>query len=188
MTPQHYPIEPGTLFGGEYPGDRNPELAKARIRNLVKIGVRTFIDLTTSADQMASYEVLLEGIGSETGVALRRISLPINDMGVPESDEIMRAIMNAVRNSLDSAPAVYIHCWGGIGRAGTVAGCWLRERGLDPDSALARVQLLYSSHMPKVRIYPESPQTPAQKNLVRRWRPESDLPSAGCPTCRGRSR
>jgi hypothetical protein len=48
-------------------------------------------------------------------------------------------------------------------------GCWLRECGHDPESALAQVQHLYASHMPKIRIHPESPQTPAQKDYIRKW-------------------
>jgi hypothetical protein len=45
----------------------------------------------------------------------------------------------------------------------------LTECGHDPESALAHVQHLYASHMPKIRIHPESPQTPAQKICIRNW-------------------
>ena len=171
MIPQHYPIEPGTLFGGEYPGDRKPEIAFARLFSLVEIGVRTFIDLTAKADGLAPYEKLLPELELEAGTSLRRISVPIPDMGVPDSEEAMRTVMDTIRASIAKSPAVYIHCWGGIGRTGTVAGCWLRECGHDPESALARVQHQYSSHMAKAKSgrYPESPQTQTQKNYIRRW-------------------
>jgi hypothetical protein len=169
MLPQHYPIEPGALFGGEYPGDRKPAIARARLWSLVEIGVRTFIDLTTPADQMAGYEGLLVELEQEAGAPLRRISVPVPDMGVPDSGETMRSILAAIRAAVEKTPAVYVHCWGGIGRTGTVAGCWLRECGLGPDEALERVQHLYASHMPKVRLHPESPQTAAQKDYIRFW-------------------
>ena len=32
---------------------------------------------------------------------------------------------------------VYVHCWGGIGRTGTVVGCWLVRHGMTGDEALA---------------------------------------------------
>lgn len=169
MIPQHYPIEVGSLYGGEYPGDRKPEIARARILRLVEIGVRTFIDLTTQADRLVPYEELLVELEQETGIPLRRISAPVPDMGVPDSETTMRRIMDALRDSIGTQPAVYVHCWGGIGRTGTVVGCWLRECGHDPESALVHVQHLYASHMPKVRIHPESPQTPAQKDYIRNW-------------------
>ena len=56
MIPQHYPIEEGKLYGGEYPGDRSPAVAKIRLRQLIAIGIRTFVDLTTPADNMMPYE------------------------------------------------------------------------------------------------------------------------------------
>ena len=143
------------------PGE--PAAAEAKLRALVDIGVRTFIDLTAPEDMMASYEDLLEDLANETGAPLRRISLPVPDMGIP-TEITMREIMSAIRQSIKEAPAVYVHCWGGIGRTGTVVGCWFRERGLDPDSALARVQHLYSSQMPKVTIFPKSPQTAEQRS------------------------
>ncbi len=171
MLPQHYPIEPGTLFGGEYPGDRNPEVARAKILSLVEIGVRTFIDLTSPNDHMEPYEGILAELNAETGKLLRRISLPVPDMSVPDAREVMNAIMDAVRASITSGPAVYIHCWGGIGRTGTAVGCWLREGGLGPEEALERVQHLYVTYMSQSKIYrhPESPQTRDQRDYIRDW-------------------
>jgi|GEM_PF-2692947 len=60
-------------------------------------------------------------------------------MGVPDNDETMAKIMDAILGSITSGPAVYIHYWGGIGRTGTVVGYWLRECGLGLDDALQRV-------------------------------------------------
>ncbi len=169
MIPQHYPIEEGKLYGGEYPGHPKPDFAKIRLRHLVTLGIRTFVDLTAPADRMAPYEEFLAELEEEAGAPLRRFSLPITDMGVPESIETMQAILESIRESTSRSPAVYVHCWGGIGRTGTVVGCWLRECGHDPEAALTHVQHLYASHMPKVRIHPESPQTPAQKDYIRNW-------------------
>lgn len=174
MIPQHYPIEVGKLYAGEYPGDRNPDVARTRLRSLITLGIRTFVDLTALADRMALYEKLLAELEEEAGGPLRRISLPIADMGIPEAGGTMQTILRQIRESSSLTPAVYVHCWGGIGRTGTVVGCWLRECGYDPESALAQVQHLYASHMPKVRIHPESPQTPAQKDYIRFWQPSGD--------------
>lgn len=92
-------------------------------------------------------------------------------MSVPRSGEAMRKIMDTIRRSKDTGPAVYVHCWGGIGRPGTVVGCWLHECGLGADEALERVQYLYSTHMPKSEDirYPKSPQTREQNDYVRDW-------------------
>ena len=76
MLPQHYPIEKGQLYAGEYPGAREPAGARARLLRLVEIGIRTFVDLTGPADYMASYEGLLAELEEEAGEPLRRISMP----------------------------------------------------------------------------------------------------------------
>lgn len=170
MIPQHYPIEPGKLLAGEYPGDRNPATAAARIRLLVAAGVRTFVDLTRPEDGLTPYAGMLDGIAAETGHTLRHLAFPIPDMGIP-TPEAARAAIGAIREAMESDPAVYIHCWGGIGRTGTIAGCWLREAGLGPDEALQRVQHLYATHMHKVRFHPQSPQTVEQRRFVRAWQP-----------------
>ncbi len=186
MPPQHYPIEPGVLYAGEYPGDMNPEIARARILGLGEMGIRTFIDLTTPDDPLVRYEGMLVQVEQETGIPLRRISCPIPDMGVPPSDESTHSIMATIRDAIEAAPAVYIHCWGGIGRTGTVVGCWLRECGFDPEAALEHVQHLYSSHMPKAKAgrYPESPQTEAQMNYVRQWKTTQNRIQTGqLPAC-----
>ena len=147
------------------------------MRSLVTLGIRTFVDLTAPADRMAPYEKWLAEL-EEASSPLRRISLPIADMGIPEADGNMLTILKSIRESSHLAPAVYLHCWGWIGRTGTVVGCWLRECGYDAVSALAHVQHLYASHMPKVRIHPESPQTPAQKDYIRFWQPGGGGPQS----------
>lgn len=148
------------------------------MHHLITLGIRTFVDLTAPADRMAPYEGLLSELEEDAGGPLRRISLPIADMGIPEADVTMQTILRHIRESSSLAPAVYVHCWGGIGRTGTVVGCWLRECGYDAESALVHVQHLYASHMPKVSINPESPQTPAQKDYIRNWKASGDGPQS----------
>jgi hypothetical protein len=181
MIPQHYTVEEGKLYAGEFPGDLETETAKARLRSLISMGVRTFIDLTTEYDRMKPYEGLLAELEGEAGGPLRRISMPITDVSVPDAPGQMSGILTAIRESIRHAPAVYVHCWGGIGRTGTVVGCWLREHGYDPDAALEQVQHLYSTHMPKSRLRRESPETREQMNYVRFWEPPAGAWIRTCP-------
>jgi predicted protein tyrosine phosphatase len=90
-------------------------------------------------------------------------------MGVPDVNT-MRAITNAIRGSINSAPAVYIHCWGGIGRTGTVVGCWLVEReSADGDP----VEALRPLRGDCKKAHRRSPDTDEQEEFVRSWtRPE----------------
>jgi protein-tyrosine phosphatase len=63
---------------------------------------------------------------------------------------------------------VYVHCKGGIGRTGTVAGCYLVRHGQTPEAALRLIaQRLYHTHMAE-RLSPEGDE---QRALVLRWQP-----------------
>ncbi len=120
---------------------------------------------------MESYVGLLAELEQETGTQLRHIAAPIPDIGVPGTEEVMTTIISVVRDSITTGPVIYVHCWGAIGRTGTVADCWLHECGLGSGETLACVQHLYATHMPKAKDvrYPEPPQTREQKNYIRGW-------------------
>jgi hypothetical protein len=45
-APNTYWVIAGKLLAGEYPGARNPEEARRRLRKFLAAGVRHFIDLT----------------------------------------------------------------------------------------------------------------------------------------------
>jgi protein-tyrosine phosphatase len=132
---------------------------------VVEKGVTTFVNLTTRQDRLEPYVDLLPGIGA----GLKHLSYPIPDMGVPESDEVMDSILEAIRAEMEAGRVCYVHCWGGIGRTGTVIGCYFRDQGMGGDEALSKVQQLYAAGMPKVVRHPHSPQTKVQWDYVRNW-------------------
>lgn len=165
MSVQHYQVQEG-LFAGEYPGSLAPEVTEDRLKFLLGKGVQTFIDLTSSHDGLDPYEPVL----LELGEGLVRHSHEIPDMGIPTSPAVMRGILDRVRAELDAGRTCYVHCWGGIGRTGTVIGCWLKESGLDAAAALKEVQRRYATGMEKVVRHPHSPQTAEQVRYVKNWR------------------
>jgi protein-tyrosine phosphatase len=78
----------------------------------------------------------------------------------------MREILTTIRTSTERRDPVYVHCWGGIGRTGTVVGCWLIETGQANDDALAAIASLRTS-IRKCRTM--SPETEEQATYVRNW-------------------
>ena len=83
----------------------------------------------------------------------------IPDRACP-SRETMTRILDRIDELLDAGEVVYVHCLGGIGRTGTVVGCWLVRHGMSGDAALATVE----------RLRGAPPETPEQRRLVRDWR------------------
>lgn len=64
-----------------------------------------------------------------------------------------------------------VHCRGGIGRTGTVIGCFLVQTGLvrDGEEALGVIAELWKG-VEKCRRYKCSPETGEQAEFVRRFR------------------
>jgi protein-tyrosine phosphatase len=91
--------------------------------------------------------------------------MSIRDMSIPTS-ELMDEILNRIETEISDGRPVYFHCWGGIGRTGTVAGCWLVQQGHICEDALKRIRELRARTSDARE---ESPQTERQKAFVRGW-------------------
>ncbi len=76
--------------------------------------------------------------GTELG--LEMIHESIVDGGVPESVDVMVALVERILASARAGETVVIHCKGGLGRTGTAAACCLVALGHEPSAAIAIVR------------------------------------------------
>ncbi len=88
------------------------------------------------------------------------LRLPLRDGGVPSSTGPVVALLAKLRALVAKRKRVAIHCAGGIGRAGVIGGCYLRELGMGPGQTLAALR--------KARG-PNCPETRWQAEYVRAW-------------------
>ena len=172
--PNCYWVEPGRLLAGEYPGALAETTAQTKLRALLAAGLTRFVDLTEPAEQGAlaalqPYAPLLQAEAAAWGLAVTHTRLSIPDMGVPAEPAVMTAILDALDQALAEAAPVYVHCWGGIGRTGTVVGCYLVRRGFSGAEALAQLADWWRT-VPKSAWHPRSPQTDEQRAYVLAWR------------------
>jgi protein-tyrosine phosphatase len=78
----------------------------------------------------------------------------------------MRAILDAIDAATSDGHVVYFHCWGGHGRTGTVAGCYMVRHGSTPQDALDAIKRLREGSLTAHRA---SPERGAQTEMVLNW-------------------
>ena len=168
--PSSYWVVPGRFAAGEYPGAPFVESAKAKLRAMLRAGIDHFIDLTTPQDSLEPYADIVMEEADQLGLAVGWERHSVVDGSIPRSPAQMAGILDAIDEALDEDRKVYVHCWGGVGRTGTVVGCWLVRHGHTGDEALRMIADWWST-MPEAKrfFHPESPETIAQHRYVRTW-------------------
>lgn len=157
--PASYWVQPGRLCAGEYPYAAEPASAEAKLRRIRDAGVDTFIDLTEAGEYgLAPYA---ESVGD---LEYRRF--PIRDNDVPSVPE-MRTILDVIDDALKRGRTVYVHCWGGVGRTGTVIACYMVRQGATAEAAIASIA---EWRRGTEDGYRESPEMPSQMKFVSEWR------------------
>jgi len=171
VTLSCYWVLPGRFLAGEYPGDADGREARRRLGWLLSQGVTWFLDLTQAGEYglPVYYDLLLQQadtLGRQT--AYLRLSIP--DYGTPSRGEMQR-IQEALQAALAAGHTIYVHCYGGVGRTGTVVGCYLRRQGFDGLAALAEIARLRQGLSNGTQ---PSPETETQRQMIVTWEVEPD--------------
>ena len=170
-TNRSYWILQGKFAAGAYPGKEHSgihELDAENIKALENSGIEVFINLTQDYEggtdaHLDRYDEFL----SPNAVVER---FPIPDVSVPPAD-LMNEVLDCIDTNLAEGRAVYVHCWGGIGRAGSTVACWLMRHGYTTEDnvidTLADLRRGDSGAGHRM-----SPETPAQCEFVLAWPPK----------------
>jgi ADP-ribosylglycohydrolase len=168
-----YWIIPGRFLAGEYPRNHDHESSVTKLHALTAAGVRVFIDLTTPLDGLLPYRDILLQLDPHAEYH----AFPVPDMDTPLAEATTCDILDEIDLALASGKGVYLHCWGGVGRTGTLVGCWLARHGLDGDAALTKLGELWK-RCPKSR-FRGSPETQRQRDYIVAWRDHQVADEAG---------
>jgi len=180
-TQRSYWVIDGRLAAGAYPGkagrgplERVPEV----LQQLLDAGVDTFVNLTQDDPERHPFGSDLHLTSYREAVAGRAevLAHPIPDVDIPDGGPAeMAGILDAIDNALAAGRTAYVHCWGGVGRTGTVVGCWLIRHGYatidDVLEVISDLRLGDAGRGPNAGLGEAkmSPETPEQVDFVLGW-------------------
>ena len=164
--PESYWIEPGKLLAGPYPRALNSDQLRAKLNRLLTDGFTLFVDLTGPGEKSLSpYAPLLRQEAARLGLKVEHRRMAIPDFDIP-SPEQMKQILDMIDQALTTGQGVYVHCFAGIGRTGTVAGCYLVRHGMNGEQALDELVRLRMGTDFQGAL---APATPEQRQMVVEW-------------------
>jgi protein-tyrosine phosphatase len=168
-----YWVMPRQFLAGEHPGDADEKVMQTRISALINAGIRTFVDLTEESEinedakPIVGYYTALRSLADEGRVEITYVRIPVPDRAVP-SVSTLRRILDLVDRSMGDENPVFVHCWAGRGRTGTVVGCYLKRHELASDHDVIAKLAQLRRFMPNGRD--SSPHTQEQIRMVKTWK------------------
>jgi protein-tyrosine phosphatase len=160
-----YWVLPEKLMAGPYPA--SPMLAdqtRAQLSWLVEQGISELIDLTNPGER-PGYQAEFKSVCARYGVQGNWQRFAIADFGLP-SPALMSGILYQIEHLLANDKMVYLHCMGGLGRTGTVVGCYYVQQGMSGEEALHKIQNL---RIGTANFQHPSPETDAQQAFILKW-------------------
>ena len=178
-SPYSYWVVPGSFAAGEYPGAKDPAEAAPKLEALLKAGIDYFIDLTGlnvrgQPDNLTPYSDIAREQADRLGLSVGWEQHTIVDGSIPASPWHMAGALDAIDAALADGKTIYLHCLGGVGRTGTVVGCWLVRHGHTGDAALHSIAERFGASGLATKHHHSSPETREQREYVRSWTEPSD--------------
>lgn len=153
------------VYAGEYPREYDDKKSVDKIKQFKRFGITHFIDLTEEGE-LRPYDQMLAS-------PIQHIRFPIQDVSIPASIESVKDLIGQIQGILNESDRnkVYIHCWGGVGRTGTIVGCLLsHQHDFDYEKTMDALKKVFSD-CPK-SAYRDTPETKEQRDFIARYAAE----------------
>lgn len=183
-------VIPGVLLAGAYPASNDDQETFQLLSSILKCGVKKFVclqleyvphvteaawksgaalrpyfeDVKRLVREKAKYPNLANDPIVVDEVNLKFEHCPIVDCGVTDDDVVLHLAEELV-GDISRGEVIYLHCWGGHGRTGTVVSIMLHLMyGLNAKEAMRRCQAVHD--LRKCILHVGSPQTEQQRDQV----------------------
>ena len=167
-----YWVVPGKLLAGGYPGSEDPIEEERNLKGLIQAGIRHVISLlepqeySRPDDPFPLYVDHMESIAKKLKISVTYDQISLKDFSVPTERQMVR-ILNQIDMCIKYDKPVYLHCWGGKGRTGTVIGCYLARHGFAAGNDV--IEMIKELRKNTVDYLDPSPETREQIKMVLYW-------------------
>ena len=159
---------PGQLWAGAYPIASDSRVKDQPFRDLLSVGVDTFISLINPEDthHKFPYRKVLTQICQESNKKVRIHMFPLPFQTSPTGAE-MEHILKKINRELKAGKRIYLHAGHNMeGRTPMVLACWLIQQGASFEQAMAQVNDFWLETLPfLIRI----PLTETQRQFIQDW-------------------
>ena len=190
-TPESNWVIPGVLLVGAFPAEIDDTITFFQISEILKRGINKFVclqneyrtdvpeeiwkagealrpyfnDVVNIVENKDKFETFAKSIVCDK-TDLSFVHFPIKDCGVAADESVLLLCQQLVQ-SIYEGNKLYIHCWGGHGRTGTVVCIMLCIMyGISAEEAMERCQKMHDTREHHVEV--GSPQTQVQRDQVTR--------------------
>jgi protein tyrosine phosphatase len=164
---------PAKLLAGGYPGSEDPIELERNLKGLIQAGIRHVISLIEPQeynrphDPFPPYVDHMESIAQKLKISVTFDQVSIKDFSVPTERQMVR-ILNQIDMCIKYDKPVYVHCWGGKGRTGTVIGCYLARHGFAAGNDV--IEMIKKLRKNTEDCSDRSPETGAQFDMAINWK------------------
>mmetsp|Transcript_36578 Transcript_36578/g.37247 ORF Transcript_36578/g.37247 Transcript_36578/m.37247 type:complete len:562 (+) Transcript_36578:421-2106(+) len=192
-TPESNWVIPGKILVGAYPASVDDQETFELLTSIMLLGITKFVclqqeyrtrgvteqmwrsgqalrpyfeDVRTIAREKDAFPMIpgIKDLSSES--SYKFVHFPIRDCSVTDDDRVQALCVDLVR-AVANGETLYVHCWGGHGRTGTVICIMLHLMyGLSAEESMSRCQLVHDLRQCPVVV--GSPQTQTQRDQVTR--------------------
>jgi len=167
-----YWVIPDKIIAGCYPGGQTPASASVKTRALINAGVTNILSLMETSERnhdgqpFGDYLPLAEEYAIALGRTVKWSRHPIVDGSITTVEKMVK-ILDTIDEAILRGGTIYIHCWGGRGRTGTVICCWLIRHGLAaPTQAVEKMHALIGD---RIQDFIPTPENDRQRLFVEQW-------------------
>ena len=122
--------------------------------------------LRDSDEILEDYSITLFEAAAKRNRKIEVLRFAIKDLNIP-SESFMVEILNKIDEQIALGKKVYVHCWGGVGRTGTVIGSYLIRHGYStPEKVIDTINYLKRTTNIAHR---SSPETEEQRQFILNW-------------------